>query len=110
MKKNGTLRHLIHILNHTRALTIITLNESRSLLNIHDNWASKTFVPLVGECVQSNLDMFMPQVTDYLSGILYWSPYLPCGLYGLCFLLYQNFSMEDGLLLSFGIKELKPQA
>ena len=45
----------------------------------HDKWASKIFLPSVGERVRSNPDMFMPEVTDYLSDILCWSLYLPWG-------------------------------
>ena len=59
-KSNGTLRHFIHILNHTRALVIITLNERECHEIRHNKGASDTFVSLVGEGVCSNPDMFMP--------------------------------------------------
>ena len=88
-----------------RGLVIIILNKSECHEIGHDEGASKTFVSLVGECVCFNQDIFMPQVTDYLSDILF-GPFISPGVHkDHVFDNVSKFFQGRGLLSSLGIKE-----
>ena len=53
--------------------------KEKSLMR-QDNWATGTFVLPVGECVHTNPDMFLPQVTDSLPDSLF-GPFISPGVH-----------------------------